>query len=592
MISPLANAGLRTRVSPLLLLTAILSGQGHGQQETTFIGPENWPQSHVPNWSVNAYWSDGLPTSDSDVILPTKQSQSGNDTNSTIDLDTDATVNSFTLGRYTELKSFRENFFVNGTSTVEGVVTVAEAQFSLGDLAQFDPETGDLFSGPNFVLDCLNPPNQTILEFRNADIVSNYAMFQLFGPDVNITVRDQNTGLSAFLNFAHNHDFFSVNDGYILEINTLEFTNHQYGRMVANYRNFGEYFQNPAGYQFAGNLVNDGIIELYANSTITVAGGVSGSGSIKVLGLPCNLQVLADIDFDLGEFAMGGSGIDGFILKAMNASFSNGATVTGNGTMEANVTVNGGVIAPGNSPGKIAVKGNLTLNTGAILRMEVAGSAHDQILQSGDGTTVTLGGTLSLTTISDFDEEVLSSSTYTVLEAAQPLTGAFANVASGARVNTADGKGSFRVDYGTGAPAPNKVVLSDYIAVNAPQTFDQWIATQSLAAPLDLKDADPNSDGISNLEAYFRGLPAKANGKIRPIATRVENGNLIVSIRSPRTVTGVDLASRIGTNLSGWDTGPVPVLAGTTPTRNIYEVSIPISSSAPGFVRFEIEDEE
>ena len=53
--------------------------------------------------------------------------------------------------------------------------------------------------------------------------------------------------------------------------------------------------------------------------------------------------------------------------------------------------------------------------------------------------------------------------TLTIFSASVPITGSFANVANGARIDTADGKGSFQVSYGaTSGSAPTQIVLSHF----------------------------------------------------------------------------------------------------------------------------------
>ena len=335
-----------------------------------------------------------------------------------------------------------------------------------------------------------------------------------------------------------------------------------------------------------GNLINNGTIGLYSRSVFTVAGGFSGSGQIQIYGSPVTCNVLGVWTQNGGSVNLGGSGIDGFILKAVAFVADNNTTVSGNGTLEAAVTITSGSLAPGNSTGIITVKGDLTLQAGSKVQVEIGGNTHDRIAQNTGAGGVTLGGMLELTTIGDFDDEVQYSSTWEILTSDLPIGGAFANVASGARLNTTDGKGSFQVDYGPGSAAPNKVVLSNYIAVNAPQTFAQWIATQDVG-PDDGANDDPNDDGIDNLEAYFRGIAASGSGRIKGLSAEMSGGNLLVTIRSPRTVTGVTLTSEVGDNPAALAEGPLPTLADTTPTRNIYRITIPATGPRK-FARFVI----
>jgi len=94
---------------------------------------------------------------------------------------------------------------------------------------------------------------------------------------------------------------------------------------------------------------------------------------------------------------------------------------------------------------------------------------------------------------------------------------------------------------------------------------------------------------VENLDACFRGIPAVGDTKLKGITTALSGGNRIVTIRSPRTVTGVTLGGIVSSSLTTWQNGPVPVLAGTTPTPNIYR--LPPPAAAPRqFVRFIVSD--
>ena len=70
--------------------------------------------------------------------------------------------------------------------------------------------------------------------------------------------------------------------------------------------------------------------------------------------------------------------------------------------------------------------------------MEIGGTSHDLVTQTSGTSGVTLGGILSLSTISNFDDEVLAISTYTIFDGASALTGAFSNGASGSKLTTLD----------------------------------------------------------------------------------------------------------------------------------------------------------
>ena len=88
------------------------------------------------------------------------------------------------------------------------------------------------------------------------------------------------------------------------------------------------------------------------------------------------------------------------------------------------------------------------------------GAASPGILQVNGAATVagnlsaSFAGNASLPNVGD---------TLTIVSTAAPITGSFANVVSGARLNTADGKGSFLVTYGASTASPNAVTLSQFL---------------------------------------------------------------------------------------------------------------------------------
>ena len=557
--------------------------------QTEFLGPEVYEPDYGYLWSDNAYWSDGVPGSDSDVLIYERL-----DDNSESYpffgplLDVDATVTSLYLDAHTSINNAlpgtdNKSLSITGFTQVGAASSLINfaGRYSLGTFDLYNPATKTLgfvpFQAPPYFYVGDRGSGTGILEFRGADIVTNGAVFVLYGR--NAVVRDQNSGLNAFRNLAVNNGILWFNDGYRLTT-------------AGNLTNAGSIGLNinpqdtrTPELHISGNLVNNGYISLYPRSVFTVAGGLSGSGNISIYGLPVTCEVLGVWNQNGGSVNLGGSGLDGFVLKAIAFNAQNNTTVSGNGTMEAPVTITSGTMSPGNSSGTIIVKGDLTLEAGAKLEMEIAGTAHDRITQNTGAAGTALGGVLEVTTIGDFDDEVLHTSTYDILTSDRPLAGSFTNAASGTRLNTADGKGSFRVDYGPGSSAPNRVVLSDYIAVNAPQTYTQWIETYNFTPEFTAPDKDPNEDGLQNLEAYFRGIPADGATTFKGLNSALTGGGLVLTIRSPRTVTGVTLTSKISATLESWEDGPVPVLASTTPTRNIYQITLP-ASDPRRFARF------
>ena len=96
-------------------------------------------------------------------------------------------------------------------------------------------------------------------------------------------------------------------------------------------------------------------------------------------------------------------------------------------------------------------------------------SRRDVLTVSGSAT---LNGNLVLENL-NLSVLPTAATTYTVLDAAT-LSGSFANVANGARLNTIDGSGSFVVNYGEGSALDTtQIVLSNFIAAKRPGDFNQ-----------------------------------------------------------------------------------------------------------------------
>ena len=155
-----------------------------------------------------------------------------------------------------------------------------------------------------------------------------------------------------------------------------------------------------------------------------------------------------------------------------NVSFANAlnlgtGTLGGSGTITAPSVTAGGIVAPGNSPGALTVTGDLSLLSTATTRFEiggvVAGTQFDTLTVSG---TASLNGTLELKFVNSFASSILPTDTFVIINAAS-LTGTFSNLtASGLRLNTTDGLGSFQVDYSGLA-----VSLSNFAPVPEPSTY-------------------------------------------------------------------------------------------------------------------------
>ena len=128
-----------------------------------------------------------------------------------------------------------------------------------------------------------------------------------------------------------------------------------------------------------------------------------------------------------GETDLTGLGITGSVLI-------NGGTLTGTGIITGNLTNNGGFIAPGHSPGIIAVTGNFVQGAQGMLILEDGGAAPSLFDQLQIAGTATLGGSLDVRAINNYQP---SATTFFNPLSYSSASGSFASVSSNATITLA-----------------------------------------------------------------------------------------------------------------------------------------------------------
>lgn len=565
----------------------------------------------------NDYWSPGQPDSSCSVEIPTLTDDFGDPVSLYLDLENPVTLENLHMEFDVDLDTAGNNLFVNDTTSGHGFLSVrSPSTASLGTLDSYDPATKTLNSGTAFAISGQNPPQLAIVEFRGADIEVNKGGFNLFGP--NVRVRDQNTGLPAFRNLRRNEGFLVMDYGFTMSIN-------------GNFVNEGSITMalNPSAQvsvvNIAGNFVNNGTVSMRGNTALNVAGGYSGTGTIGVSG--SNNQVAAAGAFELGavqteviqdavvtidadvinrgdlvasgyggeciitgNFTQNGgsvdtgpqppSGEDSFILRAQAQFYDGGVSVQGNGRLEAprGIVAENGRIFPGRSPGRLSIIGNLTLGIASELGVEIGGnlpgSTYDVLAQSGGDTGVDLAGRLTVSLIDDFTDTFAPTDTWSVVTSDLPIGGAFSNVASGSRIWTLGGEGSFRVEYGPGSSSPNAVQLSDFTLHTLTTTsYAAWATSMNLPAGKDgpLDDADGN--GEANLLAYFGGSSSGVPFTIESRGTQqvaiAEFANSVDDEYQAVLETSPDPSP------DGWSPAEGARVIGRTQTTVVWEVPLP-----------------
>ncbi|MBL9116015.1 MAG: hypothetical protein JNJ83_13495, partial [Verrucomicrobiaceae bacterium] len=154
-----------------------------------------------------------------------------------------------------------------------------------------------------------------------------------------------------------------------------------------------------------------------------------------------------------------------------NGTFSvTGGKIQGQGTLTGGVSASGGSVSIepgiGSTSGLLAITGDLTLTGGSKLALDVGGltpgSEHDQLTEGGSTALSLAGCTLELGLLGAYYPTV--TDTFVVVDSHATITGVFGNVPNGGRINTTDGKGSFKVNYGSASSFSDKtqVILSEF----------------------------------------------------------------------------------------------------------------------------------
>ena len=192
---------------------------------------------------------------------------------------------------------------------------------------------------------------------------------------------------------------------------------------------------------FSGSLTGSGALIKQGTGTLTLNGVSSAfAGTTTVAG---------------GTLAVGDAANASAVLGG-NVLVSTQGTLRGHGTVSGDVS-NSGLVAPGGSIGTLAVGGNYTQSSGATLSIEVSPTQASQLRVGG---AAALDGTLAVV----FDPGTYTARRYTVLSAANGVTGRFANVSTttaGANLGTLQSS----VSYGANAV---DVLLADPTAPGAP----------------------------------------------------------------------------------------------------------------------------
>ncbi|MFZ5812216.1 MAG: beta strand repeat-containing protein [Thermodesulfobacteriota bacterium] len=154
----------------------------------------------------------------------------------------------------------------------------------------------------------------------------------------------------------------------------------------------------------------------YTGTTLAAGGQLRLTRTLnsRSVGILAGATLELDQDYTAQDYAL----VNGTLIVP-ELTVARGATLYGSGTIQGDVTDNG-TISPGNSPGTLTILGNLILNSGSLLAMEITPSANDLLLVSG--STAIHGGTLSVAVSQGL---YTSGDTFTLLSSTGGITGYF-----------------------------------------------------------------------------------------------------------------------------------------------------------------------
>ncbi|UGB28392.1 autotransporter-associated beta strand repeat-containing protein [Methylorubrum sp. B1-46] len=228
-----------------------------------------------------------------------------------------------------------------------------------------------------------------------------------------------------------------------------------------------------------GNVVANGTLTLNRSDLLDFANVISGSGILNQSGT--GVTTLTGSNGPAGQFT-GSANVQAGTL-AINGTFgdtagnrasvivNSGGTLHGSGTIAGSVTVNGGTVSAGNSPGTLTVAGNYSLNPGSTSLFAfgapgiVGGASNDLINVGGN---LGLGGTLSLVSAAGATAPPVSGA-YRLFNYGGTVSGAFAGV-------TTPGAGTSALVY---TDIPNQV---NVLVTNGNQSVQLWDGADTTGA--------------------------------------------------------------------------------------------------------------
>ena len=187
-------------------------------------------------------------------------------------------------------------------------------------------------------------------------------------------------------------------------------------------------------------LALTGIATINAGAAATLSGVISSTGGLSKTGASTLTLSATNTYTGATTVSAGTLLVSGSTDSA--TTVASGGTLAGGGTIDGAVTVqNGGTLSPGSSPGTLTINGDLTMDSGSTLAVEIngttAGTDYDQVIVNGavDVTNATLSVTHGYVPG--------QGDSYTIIDndVADAITGTFSGLAQSGTL-TAGGNGT------------------------------------------------------------------------------------------------------------------------------------------------------
>jgi fibronectin-binding autotransporter adhesin len=365
------------------------------------------------------------------------------------------------------------------------------------------------------------------------------------------------------------------------------------------------------------NVSNYDVSDLLVGSSITIGGGDSTGPVTLTLGPNATLAGNVGVGQHFsGSTLINDGTMDASVSMEVSASnFINYGTLEATGTGEfvfptsTNFTNYGAMIldtvTQSSNMASFYTSGTLNIGHGSlsgtgeiqgVLALSSASTLAFQINGTTQGTSynyitvldpASLAGDLGITVGSAFESSITPSETFTVLGDYGALSGTFANVASGERLETADGGGSFLVTYGPGAQHPSEVILSDFLSVAEPWTNATgnsiWDTGASANFNINLSPSVFHTgDVVTFNDSNNGGYNVTLNTVVTPGSVVVNNSSGDYTISGSGSIAGAGALFKFGTRTLTLST-PNTYTGGTNVSNGLLliEPTGPTTSALP-----------